>query len=137
LNVSAAKIDEETRNKLLANSYVQAASEALGHLGTITPVLPSKVRDLAETVSTLGVAASGGAMSMVDEDDDEDGDDEDECDDDEQEREDEEDLCVVDQDGQDASIMNKEKNEMDVQEVAMNEELFSGEEFLSDAGESH
>ncbi|KAJ3213807.1 hypothetical protein HDU67_002401 [Dinochytrium kinnereticum] len=65
----AASVDDETRKRVLANSYIAAATEALGHLSNVAPILPRSVRGVADAAGSIATAGQG---LRVHEDEDED-----------------------------------------------------------------
>ncbi|KAJ3295733.1 hypothetical protein HK104_002372 [Borealophlyctis nickersoniae] len=73
----AAKMTPELRTNILANAYIQAAAEALGHLGNVAPMLPGPLQDLVEVAGDaaghLGnIAGGAGAIEEDEEGDEED-----------------------------------------------------------------
>lgn len=85
-SIVANVTDPEAKQRLLANSYIQTAADAMGHFSNVAHILPGKLRNLAEVAGTVGSAASsasnavdlglGGAdLDLDSDDDDDDGDD--------------------------------------------------------------
>ncbi|KAI8846271.1 hypothetical protein BC829DRAFT_491426 [Chytridium lagenaria] len=60
----AASVDEETRKRMLANTYIAAATEALGHLSNVAPILPGAFGKVADAAGNLATAGQG--MRVVD-----------------------------------------------------------------------
>ncbi|KAJ3095593.1 hypothetical protein HDU97_006781 [Phlyctochytrium planicorne] len=65
-------IDEATRKKMLANSYIAAATEALSHLSNVAPILPKSVQNLADAAGSIATVGQGAIVVGADNEDEDD-----------------------------------------------------------------
>ncbi|KAJ3306777.1 hypothetical protein HDU76_004759 [Blyttiomyces sp. JEL0837] len=57
--VANVNANPETKTRLLANTYIQAAASGLGFVANVAPVLPSSLKSFAEAAGTISNAAAG------------------------------------------------------------------------------